>query len=165
MRAIDVSDGMKPCTACLERKPLDEFHRDRFTKSGRTSRCKVCAISSMDSWRRANPERFRANGRESMKRQRARARAAVLAAYGDRCACCGESESLFLALDHVANDGKAHRRELAGNAKRSAPNHRVYQDVIRRGFPADFQLLCHNCNMAKAIAGVCPHQQRVEQAS
>lgn len=32
--------------------------------------------------------------------------------YGERCACCGETERLFLTLDHVNNDGAEHRRSI-----------------------------------------------------
>jgi hypothetical protein len=34
----------------------------------------------------------------------------------------------------------------------------IYPWIIRNGFPAGFRVLCHNCNIALARYGVCPHQ-------
>lgn len=68
-------------------------------------------------------------------RQRARyktLRAEVIAAYGGKCACCGEDEALFLELDHVQNNGAAHRREIGRGS------HATYGWVKSKGFPADF---------------------------
>ncbi len=36
----------------------------------------------------------------------------VWAHYGQRCACCGETEPAFLAIDHVNNDGNVHRKKV-----------------------------------------------------
>jgi hypothetical protein len=33
--------------------------------------------------------------------------------------------------------------------------------VKAAGYPKDrYQLLCHNCNMAKGFYGLCPHQEQ-----
>jgi 5-methylcytosine-specific restriction endonuclease McrA len=73
-----------------------------------------------------------------------------LAMYGGICFCCHESQSEFLTLDHVKNDGKQHR------AERSASG--VYMDALERYDPDRFQILCYNCNIAKYNYGTCPHQ-------
>ncbi len=86
-----------------------------------------------------------------MRDKRREARQAVLAGYGSKCACCGEATAAFLALDHVNNDGREDREKWR-------TNHRIYIQAIRAGFPPRFQLLCHNCNMAKALVGECPHE-------
>jgi hypothetical protein len=84
-----------------------------------------------------------------------RLRVEVFGAYGDRCTCCGETDPAFLTLDHVNNDGAAHRRALGTNS-----GHAVYRWLRDRGFPQEgFQLLCWNCNHAKYAHGVCPHQK------
>lgn len=86
-------------------------------------------------------------------------RSDVLAAYGGACACCGETEPDFLTIDHVNNDGAAHRRALGTNS-----GHQVYRWLRDRGFPKEgFQLLCWNCNASKAHRGSCPHQRRAAQ--
>ncbi len=80
-------------------------------------------------------------------------RATVLQHYGGKCVCCGETEPKFLSLDHIKNNGGKHRKAIhAGGSS-------FYHWVIKHDFPADLQLLCHNCNMAKGFYGQCPHQE------
>lgn len=81
------------------------------------------------------------------KRLRLKERLLVLEAYGGACACCGETAYEFLALDHVDGDGARHKEQV----------YSIYKDVIRRGFPNTFRLLCHNCNSAMGFYGYCPH--------
>lgn len=144
---------LRTCKKCHTAKPLEDFAKDHNCKLGRTWTCRKCAVARADLWWKNNPDRHRANGRRTMRNRRVRARQAILAGYGGRCACCGETEPVFLALDHVNEDGKQHRSKFATSLG-------VYSDVIKRGFPKDFQLLCHNCNMAKSLAGECPHETR-----
>ena len=82
--------------------------------------------------------------------------AAVRHAYGDKCACCGETEPLFLTLDHVNGDGATHRRTLRTND--------VHAWARKNGYPPSLQLLCWNCNAAKAYHGGCPHKRGSQAA-
>ena len=78
----------------------------------------------------------------------------MLAAYGHRCACCGEAEAEFLAVDHVNGRGNKHLKEL------NVTGRGFYLWLKRQGFPRDgFRLLCHNCNSARAHYGYCPHER------
>ena len=78
----------------------------------------------------------------------------VLEAYGGKCMCCGETTPEFLQIDHINNDGGDHRREL----KREGTG--FYHWLKANNFPKDrFQLLCSNCNFAKAKYGQCPHER------
>jgi hypothetical protein len=71
-----------------------------------------------------------------------------------RCACCGERTIEFLALDHVNNDGAAHRREL-----RTEGGGRFYAWLRRTGYSyTSLAVSCHNCNIARSFYGRCPHQ-------
>jgi hypothetical protein len=31
--------------------------------------------------------------------------------------------------------------------------------LAKHGYPDTFQLLCHNCNLARGFYGTCPHQR------
>jgi hypothetical protein len=62
----------------------------------------------------------------------------------------------FLALDHINGGGNAHRREVTGSAK-GGP--KFYYWLRDNNYPPGFQVLCHNCNQAKATYGRCPHQR------
>lgn len=88
---------------------------------------------------------------------RKRLRARCFAALGDACACCGETETDFLQIDHVEGGGNQERRE-----RYSFDN--IF--LMRAdGFPTDkYQLLCANCHYAKTRKGACPHKTKVEVA-
>lgn len=75
----------------------------------------------------------------------------AFAAYGGPvCSCCGEAHPECLTIDHVNNDGAAHRRELAGKS--------IYKWLSEEGYPQGFQVLCMNCNFSKKIMGMCWHK-------
>lgn len=79
-----------------------------------------------------------------------RRRAEVLARYGGACACCGETQPAFLAIDHINGGGRQHRLTVSRN---------FYAWLRAEGFPEGFRVLCHNCNMALGFYGSCPHQE------
>ena len=75
--------------------------------------------------------------------------------YGGRCACCGETEPLFLDLDHIKNNG-AEDRKKRGN------NQRLMVFLKRNNWPKeDYQLLCCNCHHGRhRNGGICPHKTK-----
>jgi hypothetical protein len=89
-------------------------------------------------------------------------RADAIREYGGRCTCCGETNPVFLTIDHVNNDGAAHRKALGG----SRGGLGTYMWLRRNGYPKEgFQLLCRNCNWAKFAEGSCPHSLRPSSPS
>jgi hypothetical protein len=150
--AVGTSDGRR-CSDCKKRKPASEFYPDR--RRGRLwPYCKACSkLRNRAAYevRKQDPE-WVARITEENRQRRARLRQQVIEAYGSACACCDERTPEFLTIDHVNNDGAAHRREVGRSA-------RMCLDIVRRGFPPDFQLLCWNCNGAKGAYGVCPHER------
>ena len=83
--------------------------------------------------------------------------AIVLEQYGGKCACCGESEPIFLTIDHKDGDGARHRKETGRN---------TYYVLIREYkktgiWPDNFQILCYNCNVSRwRNKGECAHKTR-----
>lgn len=77
----------------------------------------------------------------------------TLKSYGGKCACCGEKQIEFLAIDHVNGGGNKERRK-----NRTIQSHKFYFWLRKRNFPKGYQVLCHNCNMAKSHFGGCPHR-------
>lgn len=74
---------------------------------------------------------------------------------GYRCACCGETEPLFLTLDHINNDGQEHRKKVKNWSGAG-----MYKWIIKHNFPPIFQVYCFNCNLGKRRNhGICPHQK------
>jgi hypothetical protein len=104
-------------------------------------------------WREDNPDKWLEMMRESNRRQRERLRKEMIDAYGGKCACCGETEALFLELDHVNNDGAEDRKENGYGVK-------LMCRLKKKGWPKDrYQILCSNCNQGKnRNGGICPHK-------
>lgn len=87
------------------------------------------------------------------KQHYAKLRGIILTHYGLFCACCGESDTRFLCIDHI-NHGRgnpAPRKEQGGGSN-------FYKWLIKHEFPEGYQTLCHNCNWGKFAHGVCPHK-------
>ena len=104
-----------------------------------------------------NKEYFRQKSRECYLRTKEKVkqrwrtkRLKVLSHYGNKCKCCGETITEFLAIDHVNNDGHKHRSGLHSS---------IFDWAIKHHYPDTLQILCHNCNLAKAFYGKCPHQK------
>jgi len=136
---------MKRCCTCKQEKELIEFHKNKGAKDGLHWQCKLCCkIKHAKLYKK---ERSRDDDRR-LKRE-------VVAAYGNKCACCDEEEYAFLTLDHVKGGGGQERKRVGASW--------AYRDARRRNFPPDYQVLCYNCNAAKYKLGTCPHQiSRVE---
>lgn len=88
--------------------------------------------------------------------KKAQIRDVVLHHYGARCVCCGVTEQQFLTIDHIDNNGATHRRTLYGRNTGSS----FYRWIIKNNFPDNLQVLCYNCNVAKGLYGLCPHQEK-----
>jgi len=136
----------------------------------------------MRDWREANREKDRLHKRESRnrklangspeevaalraaesartKRAQAICRDHVFAAYGGyRCACCGETEPMFLSIDHIDNNGAEERK----SGLYSGSGYSFYRWLRKTGFPSGYQVLCMNCQVGKhKNGGVCPHQNLI----
>lgn len=126
------------------------------------NREKVCALKrAYQQEQKKNPEwvaKVRKKGREYWQNMRHK----IILAYGGyRCNCCGETEPSFLSIDHVNNDGAAHRRSLgyAGNGKGGSS--RTLKWIRDNNYPPGFQVLCMNCQFGKVRnKGICPHQDK-----
>jgi hypothetical protein len=166
----------KTCTKCRETKPVEGFSPSKTGRLGRTSICKPCNSARQKEWRSTNGQydiEWRSRNRERLRQYkkswvqkggvnskgRETIRQEILEAYGHRCTCCGESRQEFLAIDHIFNDGAEHRKQV-GSSKT------FYYWLKRNGFPKDrFQLLCHNCNLAKGFYGECPHVKEMRRVA
>lgn len=101
---------------------------------------------------RTDPE-YRAKHSNRVRRYRLSLRAEVYSHYSARCVCCGEDELPFLSIEHVNGDGAEHRKANHNDGLA------ILRDIRRRGFPPEFEILCHNCNHGRWLnGGTCPHQ-------
>ena len=143
----------KYCPSCKTRKPRNEFYNHKRNPSGLSSQCKICIRKD-----RAKPEKkiiirkwLKDNAnwvRERRKDWHTNLRNKFLEMYGKVCLCCGETETIFLVIDHI-NGQRGHKRETSDQA---------YSKAIKEYRPDLYRVLCHNCNYAY-IRGICPHQR------
>lgn len=140
----------KTCTNCQKTKPLSDFYLR--SSSGRPySWCKLCYNAKGAARYVAKREEILAGMSDYNKRRRELHKEVVFDHYGQRCACCGVTEPVFLTVDHIGGGGSAHRKITKSIG--------MWGWLIRNDFPPGFQILCWNCNAAKHFAGVCPHQE------
>ena len=95
-------------------------------------------LTAQGRWHRRNPGKSNAHVRGY--------RAAAIVFLGSVCVQCGFGDSRALQIDHVRSNGSEERRVLTPTA--------IYKRVLE--VPADYQLLCANCNYIKrATANEC----------
>jgi hypothetical protein len=136
------------CTNCLKisadyvLKKINNLRSQGLCKCGtKPEQGKMCTRCKA-KYRLINPIKYR------------KLRDLVFSKYGGyRCSCCGETEVMFLEIDHINGGGNKHRKET---------NYSVYQWIKNNNFPFGFQVLCHNCNKGKyRNGGVCPHKEKI----
>lgn len=136
----------RACTSCGIAKSPKEFP---LSKAGMVGQ-KCCVCDAEYQARRLH--RMYAH-RLKQRTLNSQAREEAFCHYGRQCACCGETDEVFLAFDHVHGGGSQHRKERTRDGATNLP---VW--LKKNGFPAGFQVLCNNCNWAKHRNGVCSHQ-------
>lgn len=144
---------MRTCSECG--RPEGEV---TFSVDPRRKQCNDCRNAKSRSRYAEDPTKRRAVNASSYRRHAKahnartqaywqRIKVEVIAHYGGKCECCGEMEMVFLTIDHINGGGRQHRKETGSF---------LYQWLRRNGYPEGFQVLCFNCNFAKANGG-CPH--------
>ena len=142
------------CTGCGGKRESEASQCCKCRNRGR----KATAKSREKRIKNQSPEekkiiRFSARERESA--WRASKKLAVIAGYGGKCECCGETHPIFLTIDHKKDNGQEDRKRWPNNIS-------FYHHLIKTGFPKeDYALLCFNCNLGRHYnGGTCPHQNK-----
>ena len=69
------------------------------------------------------------------------------------CRCCKDSSHIeFLAVDHI------HGRKHLPKEEQTLGGRDMNNWLKKNNYPEGFQILCSNCNFAKAMYGKCPHE-------
>jgi hypothetical protein len=126
----------RPKYVAKQRIAASDWRNKRITKK----RCPQCNKRRLREGKKTCAVCGRRMSQQNCEKS-AKDRDIVLAHYGQRCVKCGETTKEFLQVDHVNNDGTAHRNAV-GIGKTNA-------DIIKRGFPSEFQILCVDCNAEK----------------
>lgn len=136
------------CVECGRIAHLKQYH-----PSSSKLLCPDCRRAHWQHWSKYTPQQRK----DVLRARRVHLRLKVIEGYGGKCACCGETESRFLTIDHVNDDGVEDRKTMK-------TTHQIVLKIIRENYPSMYQVLCWNCNEGKRFEGVCPHQIRKEVA-
>jgi hypothetical protein len=108
--------------------------------------------------------RCKRSNREGMRDRNWTAKVNAFDAYGGRrCACCGETQTEFLTLDHINNDGNIERRKMSKTGYGWGGKD-LYMKLRHLDYPAGYQVLCMNCQIGKHLMmkateeAICPHK-------
>lgn len=113
---------MKRCPACRCEKEGSGFSRNRTTRDGLSTYCKICDAARSRKWKSKNPEarkktvsKWRLENREALKRSQRKCRYGVtseqydqmLIGQGGVCAICGQPDPRrSLSVDHNHETGE-----------------------------------------------------------
>lgn len=133
----------------MTRQTVCSICKERPVASSANSYCNPCRNEhyNREYYRRTKKER-----QKTRTKWRKALRAEGLAHYGGKCACCGEKTDQFLGIDHMEGGGNKHRATMGRVS--------IYYWLKKNDYPKGFQVLCHNCNLAKGFYGICPHQSK-----
>ncbi len=143
---------MKTCSACNIHKHTNDFYLTRSLRpNGWCKECERAARRQRYADTGGAADRvWHANNKDSVndsaRRQRVKRKMEALNKYGRSCANCGIVDTEVLSIDHINNDGAAHRRQT-GAGSGSA----FYAWLKAFEYPAGFQTLCLNCNHKKYL--------------
>jgi hypothetical protein len=138
--------GSKRCIEHRKRKSETAERLRQYRIKNR--QCTSCGAFLPDGWTTITCAKCIERGRIKTERKRR----TIFEWYGGKCMCCGEDQYYFLSLDHVESDGGEERRRLGGQYKILSRLWKEQQSDPR------YQLLCYNCNFAREMCGICPHQ-------
>lgn len=169
------SIGGKRCNECSEKVKLD--NKTRYDNRIKNGLCTQCGDKAEENKRRCIECRNKNNNwyknsnykkRQRLldKQKRKERKKKVIEYYGGKCTCCGESELIFLCLDHINGGGNEHRRKInRQNNRCGSSSTQFYKWVEKNNYPPILQVLCYNCNAAKEISddGTCPHQNSLKE--
>ena len=172
LRKVYAKEGR--CLNCGARPPV--------TGRNLCDKCLTTARNSTQSYRKRNPDADSSSGRKHREnaglcrecgvtgkplkygrlcescgvvdKQRAlRLKKDAMELYGGKCACCGEDKLAFLTIDHINHDGTEKRK-----LKVHGGGTTLYRQLKKSPHDSTLQVLCWNCNCAKGIFGICPHE-------
>lgn len=175
---FNISINGKRCSECHEK--IIEYNRRKRQEKYNKGLCVLCGKNPYDfdkkycsSCLEKQRDRYYLGNNKELQLQKAsiarhNRKIRIIQHYGGKCACCGEAELFFLAIDHINGGGNQHRRQIGNNKNNrcGSSSTQFYKWVEKNNFPEGFQVLCHNCNMGKHLnGGICPHNKLDKKAS
>ena len=150
------SDNCTPCAEKAERlrklataKRQQEKHESQQWDRATCVEAGICTMCQKRLSRNGRRTCIECHKIRSFPTENQRVR--TLMNYGGKCACCGESMSRFLSIDHI-NGVKPSGAPRGG--------FQLWKWLEKHEWPSGFRVLCINCNKAHGSFGYCPHNGR-----
>lgn len=125
---------MKECRKCATTKPLNQFHKSKAKKDGRTTVCKKCRIKIHRQHYLKNKERYIANKQERKRKLRE-----WYKELKNQLKCtCGEAHFACLVFHH--NDASEKEIEVSNAIREGWGKKRVLKEIEK------CTVLCLNCH-------------------
>lgn len=121
------------CLTCGKTKPETEFHKDRSSKTGRNSSCKICKNRRQCAYLRS------VKGYNTRQTYFKRLKDKIFDILGRECKRCRFSDIRALQIDHIDGGGYAELQQMSVSA--------YYHNVLKNSHK--YQILCANCNWIK----------------
>lgn len=157
------NDRYIQCIKCRNR--TKRLRGDLYIRRKEAGLCQRCGKNPVDGFLKCEACEKREYKYQSDKPEKQRERYRnlkdmVFQSYGGYvCNCCGETEPLFMCIDHINNDGADHRH------KEKIYGRNIYTWLRKNNYPEGFQVLCQNCNFGKFMnKGSCPHKTKILSA-
>lgn len=146
--------GHTDCASCMaaQKAKIDGYRQER-AKRGLCIQCGKVARPDVLRCQKCT-DRLHARGKDF---QRAK-KASAMKQYGKNgeAVCCWDGCLIddldMLTLDHIANNGAAHRREYTKSGRGGGTV--LYRMLERQGYPPGYQTLCCNHNLKKHLLEV-----------
>lgn len=130
-KRYEVVSGKKQCERCLK------WLTDRRLRNKASGVCPNCGRELEVGFTKCTQCRSK-----SAELRRSDVQSTIEAYGGYVCLGCGETEPIFLTLDHIDNDGGGSKRVVRGSG--------FYTQQRKSGYKDRIQILCFNCNLAKS---------------
>jgi hypothetical protein len=150
------------CKECVKFRLRKHYHNNKVEFSRKKKLryiedpiFKKKALDNINNFYRNNKELVKSR----VRGHKIKLKIEVLTHYSNgipKCLVCNESNTAFLCLDHINDDGHGHRKLDLG-AKHP------YMWAKRNEFPLIFQVLCHNHNMIKEYERVKGKSESAKQ--
>lgn len=75
----------------------------------------------------------------------------IIKKLGEKCECCGESNTQLLSIDHINGGGNIEKKALRGKSYLKKLKHMT--DIKTK-----YRCLCYNCNYCIGFWGKCQHK-------
>lgn len=136
---------------------LNEDNQFNFYIFSKVSLCKNCVINRSCKRNTAQDKVIKYSSllqrRIMSKKQTLNRRLDLINGYGALCSCCGETNPLFLTIDHILNNGAEEKKLFDNNM------YAFYNNLKQDNYPKDnYRLLCYNCNCSRGAYGQCYHE-------